>query len=53
MLWLHKKTLPRLCTVVLQCISKTDDPRKCAALRDDYLECLHHRKEVNIDLCSA
>ncbi len=24
----------------------TDDPRKCHAYREDYLECLHHRKEV-------
>jgi hypothetical protein len=29
-----------------QCIRDTDDPRKCKALRDDYLECLHHRKEI-------
>jgi len=28
-----------------ECMSKTDDPVKCRALRDDYLECLHHRKE--------
>mmetsp|Transcript_13817 Transcript_13817/g.41768 ORF Transcript_13817/g.41768 Transcript_13817/m.41768 type:complete len:82 (+) Transcript_13817:215-460(+) len=27
------------------CMSETDDPAKCRALRDDYLECLHHRKE--------
>ena len=27
-------------------IRDTDDPRKCKALRDDYLECLHHRKEI-------
>jgi hypothetical protein len=29
-----------------ECMSKTDDPKKCADYRDDYLECLHHRKEV-------
>ena len=29
-----------------QCMRETDDPRKCKAKRDDYLECLHHRKEV-------
>ena len=30
----------------LQCVATTDDPRKCQAKRDDYLECLHHRKEA-------
>ena len=30
-----------------QCVRATDDPRKCKEKRDDYLECLHHRKEVN------
>ena len=29
-----------------ECMSKTDDPRKCNDYREDYLECLHHRKEV-------
>jgi len=29
-----------------QCMRETDDPRKCKERRDDYLECLHHRKEV-------
>lgn len=28
-----------------ECITKADDPLSCKALRDDYLECLHHRKE--------
>jgi NADH dehydrogenase (ubiquinone) Fe-S protein 5 len=28
-----------------ECMSQTDDPVKCRALRDDYLECLHHRRE--------
>lgn len=28
-----------------ECMSKTEDPKKCADFRDDYLECLHHRKE--------
>ncbi|GMH32592.1 hypothetical protein BSKO_00426 [Bryopsis sp. KO-2023] len=28
-----------------ECISKTDNPNKCVDIRDDYLECLHHRKE--------
>ena len=32
----------------VQCISKADDPKSCRTLRDDYLECLHHRKEVHI-----
>lgn len=27
----------------------TDNPAKCRELRDDYLECLHHRKEVRFD----
>ena len=31
----------------VQCISKADDPKSCRTLRDDYLECLHHRKEVH------
>ncbi len=30
----------------VQCMETTDDPRKCFAYREDYLECLHHRKEV-------
>lgn len=29
-----------------ECMSETDDPAKCRMLRDDYLECLHHRREV-------
>lgn len=29
-----------------ECMSKTDDPKKCNDFREDYLECLHHRKEV-------
>ncbi|EIE25824.1 fiber protein Fb14 [Coccomyxa subellipsoidea C-169] len=28
-----------------KCMEDTDDPRKCHAYREDYLECLHHRKE--------
>eukprot|EP00884_Botryococcus_braunii_P022576 jgi/Botrbrau1/9001/Bobra.0148s0104.1 len=28
-----------------ECMSTTDDPKKCAWKREDYLECLHHRKE--------
>lgn len=39
-----------------ECMSKTDDPKKCADFRDDYLECLHHRKEVRRSLprcCTA
>ncbi|KAL6774396.1 hypothetical protein ACKKBG_A24840 [Auxenochlorella protothecoides x Auxenochlorella symbiontica] len=28
-----------------ECMSKTDDPKKCNDFREDYLECLHHRKE--------
>jgi len=29
-----------------ECMSKVDDPKSCRDYRDDYLECLHHRKEV-------
>lgn len=29
-----------------ECMSKADDPKKCSDYREDYLECLHHRKEV-------
>lgn len=36
-----------------QCMSKTDDPVKCRALRDDYLECLHHRREVTLNESAA
>ena len=32
--------------MTVQCMETTDDPRKCFAYREDYLECLHHRKEV-------
>lgn len=31
-----------------KCMSETDDPKKCKDFRDDYLECLHHRKEVRV-----
>ena len=27
-------------------MEETDNPAKCNLLREDYLECLHHRKEV-------
>ena len=36
-------------TNALQCMRDTDNPAKCRELRDDYLECLHHRKEVRFD----
>ena len=38
-----------------QCMETTDDPKKCFAFREDYLECLHHRKEVstNVPGCIA
>lgn len=29
-----------------ECMSKTDSPKECRDFREDYLECLHHRKEV-------
>ncbi|KAK9809235.1 hypothetical protein WJX72_011875 [[Myrmecia] bisecta] len=28
-----------------ECMSTAEEPAKCKDLRDDYLECLHHRKE--------
>jgi NADH dehydrogenase (ubiquinone) Fe-S protein 5 len=28
-----------------QCMSEADSPKQCKDYRDDYLECLHHRKE--------
>lgn len=28
-----------------ECMSKAEDPKQCKEFRDDYLECLHHRKE--------
>ena len=28
------------------CVASTEDPKQCIDLRDDYFECLHHRKEV-------
>ena len=36
-------------------VQKTsDDPRKlCLAARDDYLECLHHKKELMRNLAIA
>ncbi len=27
-------------------MAEADDPRNCFEKREDYLECLHHRKEV-------
>lgn len=27
-------------------MNDTEDPKKCHSFREDYLECLHHRKEV-------
>lgn len=44
------KGVPITLAVYCQCISKTDDPNKCVEIRDDYLECLHHRKEVGLNL---
>lgn len=29
-------------------MSKAEDPKSCKDFRDDYLECLHHRKEVRL-----
>jgi len=30
----------------LQCYAESENPSACALLREDYLECLHHSKEV-------
>jgi hypothetical protein len=33
---------------VLQCMHESnEEPLKCKAMADDYLECLHHRKYVS------
>ncbi|KAK3235722.1 hypothetical protein CYMTET_54095 [Cymbomonas tetramitiformis] len=29
-----------------ECMSTTDNPKLCAEKREDYFECLHHRKEI-------
>ena len=29
-----------------ECMATAEEPRACKDLRDDYLECLHHRKEI-------
>lgn len=28
------------------CMNNTDNPNECKFKRDDYKECLHHKKEV-------
>ena len=30
---------------VLQCLSEGEEKPKCKAFAEDYVECLHHRKE--------
>lgn len=30
-----------------ECMTKCETPEDCRPLREDYLECLHHRKEVS------
>ncbi|RDB27905.1 hypothetical protein Hypma_002186 [Hypsizygus marmoreus] len=34
------------CLSELQCYAQTDNPRECRPQSDDYLECLHHPKEI-------
>ncbi|XP_078436161.1 NADH dehydrogenase [ubiquinone] iron-sulfur protein 5-B-like isoform X1 [Wolffia australiana] len=29
-----------------ECMSRCREPKDCALLREDYLECLHHSKEI-------
>ncbi|EJD39522.1 hypothetical protein AURDEDRAFT_21407, partial [Auricularia subglabra TFB-10046 SS5] len=31
---------------VLKCYQNTDEPSLCRLRADDYMECLHHRKEI-------
>ncbi|KAI3846370.1 hypothetical protein MKW92_001747 [Papaver armeniacum] len=31
-----------------ECMSSCRQPKDCVLLREDYLECLHHAKEVNV-----
>ncbi|KAG6749870.1 hypothetical protein POTOM_046942 [Populus tomentosa] len=33
-----------------ECMSQCREPKDCAFLREDYLECLHHSKETVLDL---
>ena len=35
-------------TDVLQCYVRADAPQECKLQAEDYLECLHHRKEVRV-----
>lgn len=37
----------------VQCMAETDNPNKCIEQREDYFECLHHRKEVRSSLAQA
>ncbi|EEF39265.1 conserved hypothetical protein [Ricinus communis] len=30
-----------------ECMSRCREPKDCGLLREDYLECLHHSKEVS------
>ncbi|XP_068662255.1 NADH dehydrogenase [ubiquinone] iron-sulfur protein 5-B isoform X1 [Aristolochia californica] len=32
-----------------ECMSRCREPKDCALLREDYLECLHHAKEVYLE----
>ena len=34
-----------------ECLTTEGDYSKCADLREDYMECLHHKKEVNAARC--
>lgn len=29
-----------------KCLAEADEPVQCKDFRDDYLECLHHKKEI-------
>jgi len=40
---------PNFCSL-LQCYIQSEEPRTCLPQQGDYLECLHHRKEVRLSL---
>ncbi|KAI3957388.1 hypothetical protein MKW98_003109 [Papaver atlanticum] len=41
----NKERCYDLWTDFSECISNCREPKDCALLREDYLECLHHAKE--------
>lgn len=51
-LWWFSLLSPRVPSVISQefkeCLSTFPDPNKCKDFAEDYMECLHHKKEVGI-----